>query len=94
MSLSSFLLSFIYASGDDYKHTYPDTHYGVIVPHAAFMLLFGSFGMVWLRRVIRDTVHRRRSARGLCVSCSYDLTGNTSGTCPECGKAVAEKATA
>lgn len=24
-------------------------------------------------------------APGLCVSCGYDLTGNTSGICPECG---------
>ncbi|MCH8253158.1 MAG: hypothetical protein IID36_11960 [Planctomycetes bacterium] len=23
---------------------------------------------------------------GLCSSCGYDLTGNTSGVCPECGK--------
>ena len=22
---------------------------------------------------------------GSCLTCSYDLTGNTSGTCPECG---------
>ncbi len=27
--------------------------------------------------------HRRR--RGLCISCGYNLTGNTSGRCPECG---------
>ncbi len=27
-----------------------------------------------------------------CRVCSYNLTGNTSGTCPECGTAVAGKA--
>ena len=27
---------------------------------------------------------RRRRRRGLCVQCSYDLTGNESGVCPEC----------
>ncbi len=27
----------------------------------------------------------RRRCRGLCVVCAYDLTGNTSGVCPECG---------
>jgi hypothetical protein len=35
--------------------------------------------------------HRRRSMRikrGLCLSCGYDLTGNMSGVCPECGKAL------
>lgn len=26
-----------------------------------------------------------RRSRGLCVRCGYDLTGNTSGRCPECG---------
>lgn len=34
---------------------------------------------------------RRRSAPGCCVHCGYDLTGNTSGRCPECGCAVAER---
>ncbi len=27
----------------------------------------------------------RRRRRGRCVSCGYDLTGNVSGVCPECG---------
>lgn len=26
-----------------------------------------------------------RDRRGLCVNCGYDLRGNTSGPCPECG---------
>ena len=30
----------------------------------------------------------RRPAKGRCAQCGYDLTGNLSGTCPECGKAV------
>lgn len=30
----------------------------------------------------------RRALRGLCASCSYDLTGNITGVCPECGTAV------
>lgn len=25
---------------------------------------------------------------GMCVNCSYDLTGNVSGICPECGKKI------
>ncbi len=28
---------------------------------------------------------RRRRRAGRCVQCGYSLTGNTSGTCPECG---------
>ncbi|MFQ5493998.1 MAG: hypothetical protein ACE5EX_01325 [Phycisphaerae bacterium] len=31
---------------------------------------------------------RRRRERGLCVRCTYNLTGNTSGICPECGTAI------
>lgn len=31
--------------------------------------------------------HKRRK-RGLCVKCGYDLRGNNTGACPECGKAV------
>ena len=26
-----------------------------------------------------------RKAKGLCVLCGYDLRGNVSGVCPECG---------
>ena len=31
---------------------------------------------------------RRREQRGLCVRCGYNLTGNVSGVCPECGAAA------
>ncbi len=34
----------------------------------------------------QDRRTRKRAARGLCTRCGYDLTGNVSGTCPECGK--------
>lgn len=29
----------------------------------------------------------RRRAPGLCIKCGYDLRGNASGVCPECGSA-------
>ncbi len=29
-----------------------------------------------------------RSRAGLCVSCTYDLAGNVSGVCPECGERI------
>jgi hypothetical protein len=36
----------------------------------------------------------RRTDEGKCTSCDYNLTGNTSGVCPECGTAVTNKADA
>jgi hypothetical protein len=36
-------------------------------------------GPIWRWR------RRTRGARGQCLECSYDLTGNVSGRCPECG---------
>ena len=33
----------------------------------------------------RQSARADRAARGLCVGCGYDLTGNVSGVCPECG---------
>ena len=37
----------------------------------------------------RGPVRRyRRRKRGLCVNCGYNLTGNISGICPECGTPI------
>ncbi len=51
-----------------------------------FTLLIFYPAAAFLRGPVR---RRRRRRRGLCVQCGYNLTGNTSGTCPECGVAVA-----
>ena len=35
---------------------------------------------------IRGPLRRwRRKRKGLCLACGYDLTGNVTGTCSECG---------
>ncbi|MBN2562781.1 MAG: hypothetical protein JXQ75_17800 [Phycisphaerae bacterium] len=33
---------------------------------------------------------RSRPSPGRCQECGYDLTGNTSGICPECGTPIAD----
>ncbi len=39
---------------------------------------------------IRGPLRRwRRTQRGLCGTCGYNLTGNASGMCPECGEKLA-----
>jgi hypothetical protein len=57
----------------------------VVLPGASGLLIvFPVVGVMrWRKR-------RRRVAAGLCGACGYDLTGNTSGVCPECGLAVAK----
>ncbi len=32
--------------------------------------------------------HRHRRTAGQCLGCGYNLTGNTSGVCPECGLSI------
>ncbi len=50
------------------------------------ILLFGPYpAWVLLGRPIRRW---RGSRHDLCVLCGYNLTGNTSGVCPECGNAL------
>ncbi len=46
-------------------------------------LLLGGLPTLWL------WWRERLGPGGLCQRCGYDLTGNVSGTCPECGAAVA-----
>jgi hypothetical protein len=46
-------------------------------------------GLVVLHAHRRDTQARRASHR--CGQCGYDLTGNVSGVCPECGTPVSAR---
>jgi hypothetical protein len=55
--------------------------------------VFVAFAVAPTIAFIRGPVRRwRRRRRGLCANCGYDLTGNTSGLCPECALPVAETA--
>ncbi len=46
-------------------------------------LFLGSHGLVRIWSRLRSAGIRDKL--GVCLHCGYDLTGNTSGTCPECG---------
>ena len=41
-----------------------------------------------LQTVIRRAIRRRREQLNRCGACGYNLYGNASGTCPECGSRV------
>ncbi|HSZ55751.1 MAG TPA: hypothetical protein VK797_08830 [Tepidisphaeraceae bacterium] len=57
---------------------------------AAFFLLLPT---IWLSAFAYSRLQRRhRLLHQLCASCGYDLTGNTSGICPECGTPVGGEA--
>jgi len=60
--------------------------WALIVPHAHVAALLAVLPVVALLK------WWRRPGRGNCRTCGYDLTGNTSGMCPECGTAVAGQA--
>jgi hypothetical protein len=59
------------------------------MPMCSLVLLFAATPAASLANRWRRA---RRSCRGACPECSYDLTGNTSGTCPECGTAIPTRA--
>ncbi|UCG17191.1 MAG: hypothetical protein JSV19_04005 [Phycisphaerales bacterium] len=59
-------------------------HRGAIVPLWMPMLVFATCPAIAL---IRGPVRRwRRLRKGWCVKCGYNLTGNVTGICPECGQ--------
>jgi len=49
-----------------------------------FLLVGVATGMLWRR-------DRHRRTPGHCARCGYDLTGNVSGRCPECGVEITQK---
>jgi hypothetical protein len=61
-------------------------YWGVSLP---LWMLFLFFAVPTALLLWRD---RRRIPPGHCQHCGYDLTGNISGRCPECGQTVAPSA--
>ena len=62
---------------------YSSTLYAVGCPSWLPVVVFAIYPTIaFIRGPLRR--HRRRR-KGLCKKCGYDLTGNESGVCPECG---------
>lgn len=58
---------------------------GIVAGVAVFIGLLHATGQ-------RESLKARFSDKPLCAMCGYDLTGNLSGTCPECGKGIGAQA--
>jgi hypothetical protein len=64
-------------------------HTTVVVVHPGYFVF--SLSLLPLCAVLAFCRKRRsriRAGTDMCVNCSYNLTANTSGVCPECGTAV------
>ena len=84
-----FLYSYQPATASFWSIT-PDVDvYGASAPLLGLFLIFGAFPVYAF--VMGPLQRFRHGRRGLCVQCGYDLAGNTSGVCPECGTAIEKK---
>ena len=59
------------------------------VPLLYLFILFAALPCLWAIRLYRT----KNVPKGHCPSCHYNLAGNTSGVCPECGMTTAWKFT-
>jgi hypothetical protein len=69
--------------------TTPVTGFTVELPYWFVVLLTAVLPGLATFRALRS---RRRGHMGQCGGCGYNLTGNVSGVCPECGAAAGSKA--
>lgn len=60
---------------------------GLICP-ATLLILWGMFVGLQFNWQIQEDEEKRRKKGGLCLHCGYNLAGNVSGKCPECGTPV------
>lgn len=64
----------------------------VAIPHWTLCMSLLAYPVIVF---IRGPLRRwRRRRRGLCLRCGYDLAGNESGVCPECGKEYSKESNA
>jgi len=75
-------------------HLWPGPPYSVshsrlvVVPYWFPAAVLAIPPAVWLPALRRRWRRRFRLTHGLCLTCGYNLTGNVSGRCPECGERI------
>lgn len=57
----------------------------VFFPFWFLVIIFAVYPSLLLIPIVRRV---RRSRKGLCLYCGYNLTGNVTGVCPECGTRI------
>ncbi len=70
----------------------PGWLFSMLMTGRRFDALFATIGIVGFYTVIGVCIHAllrpRVPSPGYCVNCEYNLTGNESGVCPECGAEI------
>ena len=62
------------------------SYHVLIVPYWLPVVVFAAYPLI---AFMRGPLRRwRRRSKGSCQECGYNLTGNESGKCPECGTAI------
>jgi hypothetical protein len=71
------------------ERSYPGAIVAIaVISWWVLVLAFAPLPAFWLVLFIRRA---RMCKPGCCVRCGYNLTGNTSGVCPECGASLLER---
>lgn len=68
------------------NNVYSNTMHAIFCPPWVIVSLLGIYPVIAFAR--GPFRHWRRRRRGGCLKCGYDLTGNVSGMCPECGSSI------
>jgi len=82
----------LYFGWFNYHWNYVDSlkvrYYELTIPNWFLTLIFAVLPAIWLFKWNK----RRKLGPNACPSCGYDLTGNESGECPECGETTKAEA--
>jgi hypothetical protein len=83
-------IKWVYYNRDDPTQP-PSYSYELVAPLWTVATALSIVPLFWFWRW---NIRRKRVRAGCCTRCGYDLTGNASGVCPECGAGVRSDAVA